>query len=258
MPRFRLTLAYDGTDFVGWQRQATGTSIQALLEDALSELEEGPVTVLGAGRTDAGVHALGQVAACTLTRAFAPDVIVRALNVRLPLSVRVLNVDQVDDDFHPQFAAKSKTYRYRIWNADVLDPFERLFAWHIHGPLDVDAMNTAARMLEGAHDFAAFQGTGSDVKTTERTILQSTISGRGAGLQPCVHRSASAEALITYDVTGNGFLRHMVRAIVGTLVEIGRGRKPPEWVREVLESRDRSAAGVTAPAAGLFLVRVDY
>src|SRR5262245_39759144 len=164
--RYRLLVSYDGTEFVGWQRQASGTSIQALLEDALSELEEGPVTVLGAGRTDAGVHALGQVAACTLTRAFAPDVVVRALNVRLPLSVRDMHVDQVANDFNPQVAAKSKTYRYRIWNADVLDPFERLFAWHIYGPLDVDAMNTAARMLEGTYDFAAFQGTGSDVKTT--------------------------------------------------------------------------------------------
>jgi tRNA pseudouridine38-40 synthase len=246
MPRYRLLVAYEGTEFVGWQRQAAGTSIQALLEDALSKFEEGPVTVLGAGRTDAGVHALGQVAACTLTRAFAPDVIVRALNVRLPPSVRVLRADEVADDFHPQFAAKSKTYRYRIWNADVLDPFERLFAWHVYGPLDVDAMNEAARMLEGTHDFAAFQGTGSEVKTTERTVYESAIA-----------RSAIAN-LITYEVTGNGFLRHMVRAIVGTLVEIGRGRRSPAWMRDVLESRNRSAAGATAPAAGLFLVRVDY
>jgi tRNA pseudouridine38-40 synthase len=269
MPRFRITVAYDGTDFVGWQRQASGTSIQSLLEDALSELEGGPVTVLGAGRTDAGVHALGQVAACTLTRAFAADVIVRALNVRLPLAVRVVSADQVADDFHPQFAAKSKTYRYRIWNADVLDPFERLFAWHIYGRLNVDAMNAAARMLEGTHDFAAFQGTGSDVKTTERTVLSSLILRQAQDERqksplmvslPALSLSngSNHEPLIAYEVTGNGFLRHMVRAIAGTLVEIGRGRRPPAWMREVLESRDRSQAGVTAPAAGLFLVRVDY
>ena len=247
MARFRITLAYDGTDFVGWQRQAAGVSIQGLLEDALAELDEAAVTVLGAGRTDAGVHALGQVAAFTLTRTMAADVVVRALNVRLPLSVRVLEAEEVPADFHPQFAATSKTYRYRIWNSDVVSPFERLYAWHVFGALDAAAMNEAARMLEGTHDFAAFQGTGSDVKTTVRTIRESGIA-----------RSAIAESLIDYEVRGDGFLRHMVRAIVGTLVEIGRGRRPPEWMREVVASRNRSDAGVTAPAAGLFLVRVNY
>jgi tRNA pseudouridine38-40 synthase len=247
MARFRITLAYDGTEFVGWQRQASGVSIQGLLEDALTELEVGAVTVLGAGRTDAGVHALGQVAAFALTRSFAAEVVVRALNVRLPLSVRVLDAHEVSEDFHPQFAAKSKTYRYRIWNGDVVSPFERLYAWHVFGPLDVGAMNDAARMLEGTHDFAAFQGTGSEVKTTERTVFESTVA-----------LSAIGDSFITYEVTGDGFLRHMVRAIVGTLVEIGRGRRPPEWMREVVRSRNRSDAGVTAPAAGLFLVRVTY
>jgi tRNA pseudouridine38-40 synthase len=245
MPRFRITLAYDGTEFVGWQRQAAGVSIQGLLEDALAELDEAAVTVLGAGRTDAGVHALGQVAAFTLTRAIAADAVLRALNVRLPLSVRVLEAEEVPADFHPQFAATSKTYRYRIWNSDVVSPFERLYAWHVFGALDVAAMNQAARMLEGTHDFAAFQGTGSDVKTTERTVLSSLVL-------------ANHEPVISYEVCGGGFLRHMVRAIVGTLVEIGRGRRPPEWIREVVASRKRSDAGVTAPASGLFLVRVDY
>jgi len=247
MARFRITLAYDGTDFVGWQRQAAGVSIQGLLEDALAELDQAAVIALGAGRTDAGVHALGQVAAFTLTRTIAPDVVVRALNVRLPLTVRVLDAAEVAADFHPQFAATSKTYRYRIWNGDVVSPFERLYAWHVFGALDVAAMNEAARMLEGTHDFAAFQGTGSDVKTTERTVFESAVG-----------RSAIDDSLITYEVTGSGFLRHMVRAIVGTLVEIGRGRRPPEWMREVVASRNRSDAGVTAPAAGLFLVRVNY
>jgi tRNA pseudouridine38-40 synthase len=247
MSRFRITVAYDGTDFVGWQRQAAGVSIQGLLEDALAELDEAAVTVLGAGRTDAGVHALGQVAAFTLTRAIAADAVVRALNVRLPLSVRVLEAEEVPADFHPQFAATSKTYRYCIWNSDVVSPFERLYAWHVVGALDVAAMNEAARMLEGTHDFAAFQGTGSDVKTTERTVFSSLVV-----------RWSNHEPVIRYEVCGGGFLRHMVRTIVGTLVEIGRGRRPPEWMREVVASRKRSDAGVTAPAAGLFLVRVDY
>jgi len=245
MPRFKITLAYDGTDFVGWQRQAAGVSIQGLLEDALAELDEAAVTVLGAGRTDAGVHALGQVAAFTLTRAIAADAVGRALNVRLPLSVRVLEAEEVPADFHPQFAATSKTYRYRIWNSDVVSPFERLYAWHVFGALDVAAMNEAARVLEGTHDFAAFQGTGSDVKTTERTVFSSLVV-------------SNHEPVIRYEVCGGGFLRHMVRAMVGTLVEIGRGRRSPDWMREVVASRKRSDAGVTAPAAGLFLVRVDY
>jgi len=248
MSRFRITLAYDGTDFVGWQRQAAGVSIQGLLEDALAELDEAAVTVLGAGRTDAGVHALGQVAAFTLTRVIAADVVVRALNVRLPLSVRVLEAEEVAADFHPQFAATSKTYRYRIWNSDIVSPFERQYVWHVFGALDVAAMNEAARMLEGTHDFAAFQGTGSDVKTTERTVFSSLV----------LRQDERSESVIRYEVSGAGFLRHMVRAIVGTLVEIGRGRRPPEWMREVVASRNRSEAGVTAPAAGLFLVRVEY
>ena len=262
MSRFRITVAYDGTDFVGWQRQAAGVSIQGLLEDALAELDEAAVTVIGAGRTDAGVHALGQVAAFTLTRTIAADVVVRALNVRLPLSVRVLAAEEVPPDFHPQFAATSKTYRYRIWNSDVVSPFERLYAWHLFGALDAAAMNEAARMLEGTHDFAAFQAAGSDVATTEREIFSSRViaglnpatavgTESGAGLQPC-------DPLIVYEVAGSGFLRHMVRIVVGSLVDVGRGRQPVEWIGAAIASRDRTVAGPTAPPHGLFLVGVDY
>ena len=278
MPSFKITIAYDGTDYVGWQRQASGVSIQGLLEDALRELDGGAVAVAGAGRTDAGVHALGQVAGFALTRAIAADVVVRALNARLPDSVRVVGGEEVAADFHPRFAARSKTYRYRIWNADVMSPFERRYAWHVIGPLDVEAMNAAARALEGRHDFAAFQGTGSDVKTTERTITSSLVlppslklrrtavaQSAEAGRQAQDERrkgslmvSSNHEPVISYQVTGDGFLRHMVRAIAGTLVEIGRGRRPPEWIREVIAARDRGAAGPTAPAAGLFLVRIEY
>ena len=157
MSRFRITVAYDGTDYVGWQRQATGVSIQGLLEDALRELDGAAVAVAGAGRTDAGVHALGQVAGFALTRTIGADAVMRALNARLPDTVRVLASEEVPPDFHPRFAARSKTYRYRIWNADVMSPFERRYAWHVIGGLDVEAMNTAARALEGRHDFAAFQ-----------------------------------------------------------------------------------------------------
>src|SRR5258707_12874001 len=163
MPSFKITLAYDGTDFVGWQRQATGTSVQGLLEDALRALDGRDVTVHGAGRTDAGVHALGQVASCSIDRPMTPDALRQALNAQLPADVRVLSAEDVRPEFHARYGARRKTYRYRIWNASVRDPFERRYAWHVLGPLDVDAMHAAAVMLEGCHDFAAFQGSGGHI-----------------------------------------------------------------------------------------------
>jgi tRNA pseudouridine38-40 synthase len=202
---FKLTLAYDGTGFVGWQRQASGRSIQGTIEDALRELDGRPVAVAGAGRTDAGVHALGQVASFSLERSMAPDALVRALNARLPEQVRALSAAAVADDFHARFGARAKRYRYRIWNADLLDPFERQYAWHVVGRLDVDRMEAAARYLEGRHDFAAFQAAGGATRTTEREVHASRIT------------TEVGSALITYEVSGNGFLRHMVRTIVGTL-----------------------------------------
>ena len=244
MPSFKITLAYDGGPFVGWQRQASGTSVQGLIEEALRELDDRDVSVAGAGRTDAGVHAMAQVASFTLTRDVEADVIVRALNAKLPPEIRVLTAADVPASFHARFHAVAKAYRYRLWNADVLNPFERDYAWHVFGPLDVGAMAEAARFVEGRHDFAAFQGTGGKLRT-ERMILRSTVTASNGGL-------------ITYDVTGDGFLRHMVRSIVGTLIEVGRGRQRPEWIRDVIASRDRAEAGRTAPAHGLFLVRVDY
>jgi tRNA pseudouridine38-40 synthase len=247
MRSFKVVLAYDGTGFVGWQRQASGTSIQGLLEDALRILDDRDVTVIGAGRTDAGVHALGQVAAFTLERAIDAGTLVRALNAHLPEQVRVLSAVQAPASFNPRHDARAKVYRYRIWNAPVLSPFERGYSWHILDPLDVAAMDEAARRLEGRHDFAAFQAAGSDVVTTERTVFSSLIL-----------RQAQDERMIHYEISGDGFLRHMVRAIAGTLVEIGRGRQPARWIDEVLASRDRAAAGRTAPAHGLFLVAVDY
>src|SRR6476646_6703909 len=159
MPTFKITVAYDGTDYIGWQRQATGTSIQGLLEDALREFGDGDVAVSGAGRTDAGVHALAQVASFAIAR----DVVVRALNAKLPEAVRVMAAEEVTAAFHARFDARAKTYRYRIWNGDVLPPFERRYAWHVPGSLDVAAMQRAAALIEGEHDFAAFQSAGSDV-----------------------------------------------------------------------------------------------
>jgi tRNA pseudouridine38-40 synthase len=245
MPTFKITLAYDGSQFVGWQRQAAGTSIQGLLEDALRDLDRRDVTVVGAGRTDAGVHALGQVAGFSIERAIAADALVRALNARLPDAVRVLSAAETSSAFHARFGARTKTYRYRIWNADVLSPFERTYAWHVPGPLALEPMQRAAAQLEGPHDFAAFQAAGSGTRTTERVVHSSRIERPEA-------------SLVTYEIAGSGFLRHMVRNIVGTLVEIGRGRRDADWLRQVLASRDRAQAGPTAPAEGLILVRVDY
>ena len=268
MPTFKIVLAYDGAGFVGWQRQAAGTSIQGLLEDALRELDQRDVAVIGAGRTDAGVHALGQVAGFSLERTIAPDALIRAVNGRLPGAVRVLSAVEVSPAFHARFGARSKTYRYRIWNGGVMSPFERAYAWHVSGPLAVEPMIAAARALEGTHDFASFQATGGERLTTERLVFSSRVV---AGLEPCLTEKESVPAqrsgagpggadarLIVYEIAGNGFLRHMVRIIVGTLVEIGRGRRPVEWVDEVLASRDRTRAGPTAPAEGLILAGVEY
>jgi tRNA pseudouridine38-40 synthase len=245
MPSFKITIAYDGGPFVGWQRQAAGTSIQGLLEDALRELDEDDVAVAGAGRTDAGVHALGQVASFSLKRATTADVVVRALNARLPPEVRVLDAAESPPRFHARFDATSKTYRYRFATADVLSPFERAYAWHVPDVVDVGAMAKAAGFVEGHHDFAAFRTTGGAPGPTDRVVSASTITADPSGL-------------VFYDITGNGFLRHMVRAIAGTLADIGRGRRAPEWMRDVIASRDRGEAGQTAPPHGLFLVNVGY
>jgi tRNA pseudouridine38-40 synthase len=250
MPAFKLTIAYDGTEFVGWQRQASGVSIQGLLEDALADLDGRPVAVTGAGRTDAGVHAIGQVAGVGLEREIDPVSLLRAVNTRLPETVRVTAAAEVPASFHARFDARSKTYRYRLWNAEVLSPFERAYAWHVPAALDVAAMAAAARLLEGAHDFAAFQAAGTETQGTERTILTSRIDAVG--------REGLGASLIVYEISGEGFLRHMVRNIVGTLVEVGRGKRPVEWVAEVLASRMRVRAGPTAPARGLFLIAVQY
>ena len=260
MNSFKITLAYDGTDFVGWQRQASGRSIQRLLEGALRELDGRDITVTGAGRTDAGVHALGQVASFALERAIEPAVLVRALNARLPDTVRVWSASRVAPTFNARFDARAKRYRYRIYNGPLISPFDRQYAWHVSGSLDPDAMADAARRLEGRHDFAAFQGAGSEVATTERTVTTSRV-GADASIRPGAEDAEDTPPsvhLIIYDVIADGFLRHMVRNIVGTLVDVGLGRRMPESIDAVLATRDRSAAGQTAPARGLFLVAVEY
>jgi tRNA pseudouridine38-40 synthase len=244
MRTLKLTIAYDGTRFVGWQRQSEGESIQGLLEDALAKFEGAPVTVHGAGRTDAGVHALAQVASVRMTCHHDVATLTRALNAHLPEDVRVISVEDVAADFHARFSARSKTYRYRIRNTPVADPFERAFVWHIPERLDVAAMKEAAAAVVGTHDFAAFQSAGGDSNGSVRTVSRSEI-GDTAGL-------------VTYEIAGDGFLRHMVRALIGTLVDIGRGWRSPSSMASLLRGSTRGDAGPTAPPQGLFLVRVDY
>src|SRR5688572_27892756 len=237
MRTLKITLAYDGTRFVAWQRQAKGESIQGFLEDALARVEGGPVTVHGAGRTDAGVHALGQVASVRVTCVHDSVTLTRALNANLPEEIRVVSVEDADESFHARFSARGKTYQYRIRNTPVADPFERLFAWHLPEPLTIDAMTRAAAFMVGTHDFSAFRSTGADVATPVRTITRSEWQQSGD--------------LLTYEISGDGFLRHMVRAVVGTLVEVGRGWRQADAIPQLLASRARADAGATAPAHGL-------
>ena len=268
MRTVKLTLAYDGTRLVGWQRQAVGDSVQGILEDALARFEGRPVIVHGAGRTDAGVHALGQVASAEVTFTHDAATLARALNAQLPEDVRVLAVEEAAPGFHARFSARAKSYRYCIRNGAFASPFERAFAWHVPQPLDVQAMRDAAERLLGRHDFSVFRSIGTDVPDAVRTLHASAIAetaGAVPWLLPTVTTTPSASRgfsdaglLLTYEVSGDGFLRHMVRAIVGTLVEVGRGWRDPAQMDLLLQSKDRARAGATAPPHGLFLVRVDY
>jgi tRNA pseudouridine38-40 synthase len=276
----KLTVAYDGTRFVGWQRQADGESIQGMLEDALARLEGGPVTVHGAGRTDAGVHALGQVASASVTFTHPVDTVSRALNAQLPEDIRILDVAEANGDFHARFSARSKTYRFHIRTGAAGDPFTRAFVWQLAESLDISAMRTAAAALVGTHDFAPFQSTGTTVANPVLTIFRSEMRGpertaplsenarllsedgsfstTGADLSGPSPDLSGPRQILLYEVTADGFLRHMVRTIVGTLVEIGRGWRSAASMAQLIEGGTRAAAGATAPPHGLFLVRVDY
>jgi len=247
MRTLKLTLEYDGTNYVGWQRQDSGMSIQMLLEDAIAPIEGSRVTVHGAGRTDAGVHALAQVASVNLTASIDPVTLARALNAELPRDVRVLSVEEMEPGFHARFSARGKVYEYRIVNAAIVSPFIQRYVWHVPTPLEIGDMRLASTALVGAHDFAAFQGAGSAAVSSARTVRSITWKEGDGNDVPLVMR-----------IEGDGFLRHMVRNIVGTLVEIGIGRWPASRAAAILASQDRAQAGPTAPPHGLFLVSVEY
>jgi len=245
MRTIKLTVAYDGTGYVGWQRQASGESIQGLLEDALSKIDGRAVTVHGAGRTDAGVHATGQVASARIACAHDERRLLRALNANLPDAVRVFDVRVMPDAFHARFSATGKRYEYRIWNGRVVPPALRLYTWHVPQALDVTVMQRAADAIPGEHDFAAFQGSRSATHTSVRRV----ISARWL---------SAADGTLVFDIDGEGFLRYMVRSLVGTLVEIGQRRRDAGDMARLLATGDRSGAGRTAPPEGLFLVKVEY
>jgi tRNA pseudouridine38-40 synthase len=246
MPRIRLLLEYDGTDFHGWQLQAGDRTVQGELEAALVQIVGRPVRVQGAGRTDAGVHARGQVAHADVDTRLEPAELKRALNAVLPPDVAVLELAAASADFDARGDARWKRYIYRILERRPASPLRRRMVWHHHGALELAPMVDAARVLEGTHDFAAFRGNprGSGDEGTVRTLLR---------LEP---RREGDELWIVAE--GQAFLRHMVRNLVGTLVEVGRGRLAPEAVSEILASRDRSRAGPTAPACGLCLDHIEY
>ena len=249
MRTLKLTIAYDGTAYAGWQFQLGKPTIQDTLESAIAKVTGQRVRVLASGRTDAGVHALGQVAAFRTTSALPPDVLLRALNANLPHDIVVLDAADAPAGFHPTYHALRKRYRYVIHDGPVREVFRRHFVWHYsYGRLDAEAMQRAAAPLLGRHDFRSFESSGARRKTSVRTVFDLRVERGRAG----------EENFITIEIESNGFLYNMVRAIVGTLVPVGRGVQPETWPAEVLEAADRRVAGPTAPPQGLCLVRVEY
>jgi tRNA pseudouridine38-40 synthase len=247
---YKLLIQYDGTDFHGWQVQENDRTIQGELERVISTLEDAPVRVTGSGRTDAGVHAEGQVANVVLSKRFTPEKLQSAINGNLWRDIRIMKVEEADDDFHARFSAKQKTYVYRVINAPVMSPFWRRFAYHESRPLDLARMNEAARHFLGEHDWSAFASAHTDGDGKVRDVRSFEIESRWDA-------RARAE-LIEFKITANGFLRYMVRSIVGTLIEVGRGEKDLDSIRTAIVTGDRKCVGTTAAARGLTLLKVDY
>jgi tRNA pseudouridine38-40 synthase len=255
MRKIRLLLEYDGTAYHGWQVQKEDLTIQSIIEEKVSQVTGTPSSVIGASRTDAGVHAFGQVAVFRTESQLAAATIKRALNAVLPKDIRVLAATEVGSSFHPREDALKKRYVYMIANQRVSSVFLYRYTWIVPQILDINVMEKASRVLIGKHDFSAFMGTGSDVKDTVREIYSLDVEKLDTVdfMTVCLKGT-----FIRITIEANGFLRHMVRNIVGTLIEIGRGRIPSVKIKEILESHDRKQAGQTAPPNGLFLERIDY
>lgn len=244
MMRIKMIIEYDGTEFYGFQRQPNVRTVDRVLEEAVLKLTGEMVRIVGAGRTDAGVHALGQVVAFDTGSGIPPEKFARALNTCLPEDIKAVSSVQASAGFHPAFDSTRKTYRYLIYRSWEGYTLYRRFGFHYTGPLDVGRMQEAAALIVGEHDFRGFMASGSDAKTTVRNVFEFTV--------------AENHPWLTFEVTGSGFLYHMVRNLVGTLVEIGRGAMNIDTLQEILKNGDRSLAGPTAPAKGLCLLRVFY
>lgn len=244
MKRVKLVVAYDGTNYHGWQVQDNGITIEEVLNRTISELVQEDIKVIGASRTDAGVHACGNVAVFDTESRIPGDKFSFALNQRLPEDIRIQESCEVDADFHPRYADTVKTYEYNILNRRFELPLKRLYAAFCYYPMDIERMNQAAAYLVGEHDFKSFCSAGAQVQTTIRTIYAVNVT--------------KDDDMVHIRITGNGFLYNMVRIIAGTLMQVGTGLMEPEQVKEILEARDRSKAGPTAVAKGLTLVEIRY
>lgn len=244
MKRVRLIISYDGTNYCGWQVQINGITVEEIINRELSNLLGEEITVIGASRTDSGVHAIGNVAVFDTETKIPAEKISFALNQRLPDDIRIQKSEEVSADFHPRYCDSTKTYEYKILNRKFPDPLNRLYTYFVYMPLDVKKMKMAAEYLVGEHDFASFCSAGSQVKTTTRIIYALDIT--------------KERDMINIRISGNGFLYNMVRIIVGTLLKVGLGVYPPEHVKEILEAKDRYQAGPKAPARGLTLVGIEY
>ena len=240
----KLTLEYDGSNYSGWQLQPRHDSIQGRIETALERIFGEPVRVFGSGRTDAGVHARGQVASISIPRPFDPGELQRALNAMLPADIVVLDISPAPDNFDPRRAARSRVYEYRVLNRRIASAFEYRYSWLVRERLDLAAMNDAAQVFVGEHDFAAFRSLGTDVTTTVRRVISSGWT-------------RDADVLV-YRVEASSFLRHMVRAMVAAMIDVGRGKLTTEKIVTILGGRDRHAAPANAPPGGLYLVEVRY
>jgi len=255
MKQIKLIIEYDGTNYQGWQTQRSGLTLQDIISKTISEITSEKVQLASASRTDAGVHALGQVAVFRTNTRLPADTMKRALNAKLPPDIRILEAEEPDAEFHPRYDAVKKSYFYLIEKTQKQSVFLHRYAWGIPVGLDLARMGSAASFLEGEHDFSAFRGTGCGAKTTVRTVHSITLA-RYDSIDFMTARMQGD--FIKIQVEANAFLRHMVRNIVGALTEVGKGKIPPEQVKNILASCDRKMAGPTAPAKGLFLEKIFY
>lgn len=244
MKRVRMIISYDGTNYCGWQTQINGITVEEIINRELTKLLGEEIAVIGASRTDSGVHAIGNVAVFDTETKIPPEKISFALNQRLPEDIRIQKSEEVSPEFHPRYCNSKKTYEYKILNRRFPNPMVRLYTHFVYMPLDVELMKEAAKYIVGEHDFASFCSAGSQVKTTVRTVYELDIN--------------KEEDIITIKISGNGFLYNMVRIIVGTLMKVGLKVYPPEYVKDIIEAKDRYRAGPKAPAKGLTLVGIEY